>query len=583
MSPFDWILVLVLNGSIIGYGLYLSRDVKTSSDWFLAGRRLPWWLVGVSMYATVIDSSDLVADSGWTYSSGFRVFVMNWVGISGGWILAAFFIVLPMYRVGMYTNAEYLEARFGVAARVIGALVQVQYRTSILATISMTMYLTLKIVCDWGEAAWLAVAVISILATIYTALGGLRSVAVTDALQFCVMSVAALILWTVVWQTVGGFDGIREKLAAHDKELPNQLLHVGHDHLETEDVQDATEDTIARKQLLGGEFFPAEGRITRRTPAWIYIIAMLILGSAYSVVNQTQSMRMFGARSEWDLKMCASVAGIALIVMSFFNLSMGVMGRALYPDPMMIPGNDHDGVYPHLVTQLSIWGLKGVVVAGILAASFSTYDSIGSALSSLLTRDVYARLIVRSRSDKHYLRVGQWLTPVIIGISFLYIPFLQGEKGMVLVLVSLISAFVVPLFTLYLMGTFTRVHRASGTIGLLVGSLYGIVRLGAVPLAEKYGVVVLPPFLTNPYGAYLYSLLVTAGTMLIVSLFLGWEPKGMLLQPEREGWLRNSQLELQKLNHEPSVPRGTVSRLLPAVLAGLVLLIGLVLSFIVFW
>ena len=188
------------------------------------------------MYATVIDSSDLVADSGWTYSAGFRVFVVNWVGTTSGWILAAFFIVLPMYRVGMYTNAEYLEACYGVSARVIGALVQVQYRTSIVATISMTMYLTLSIVCGWGEGAWWAVAAISILATIYTACGGLSSVAVTDALQFGVMSIAALILWSVVWNTVGGVGGIREKLAAHDPELPGQMLHIGHDHVEQEDV-----------------------------------------------------------------------------------------------------------------------------------------------------------------------------------------------------------------------------------------------------------------------------------------------------------------------------------------------------------
>jgi SSS family solute:Na+ symporter len=62
----------------------------------LAGRSLPWWLVGLSMYATAIDSSDLVADSGGTYTLGFSVFVANWVGVVGGWALAAFFVFLPM-------------------------------------------------------------------------------------------------------------------------------------------------------------------------------------------------------------------------------------------------------------------------------------------------------------------------------------------------------------------------------------------------------------------------------------------------------------------------------------------------------
>ena len=62
MIGWDWSIVCILNGSIILYGLYLSRGTRSTADWFLAGRKLPWWLVGISMYATAIDASDLVAD-----------------------------------------------------------------------------------------------------------------------------------------------------------------------------------------------------------------------------------------------------------------------------------------------------------------------------------------------------------------------------------------------------------------------------------------------------------------------------------------------------------------------------------------
>ena len=141
MGALDWSIVIILNGGTIFYGLYLSRGVRSSADWFLAGRRLPWWLVGLSMYATAIDSSDLVADSGGTYTMGLSVMAANWVGVIGGWALAGFFVFLPMYRIGMYTNAEYLEARFGAAARVLCAFVQVQYRTLVLAIIGTSVFL----------------------------------------------------------------------------------------------------------------------------------------------------------------------------------------------------------------------------------------------------------------------------------------------------------------------------------------------------------------------------------------------------------------------------------------------------------
>ena len=86
------------------------------------------------------------------------------------------------------------------------------------------------------------------------------------------------------------------------------------------------------------------------------------------------------------------------------------------------------------------------------------------------------------------MRVGQWLTPLIIGGSFFYVPFLKG--GMLLFYIDLTSAFVIPLLTLFLMGVLTRVHRRAGLIGLLVGSGYGVLRLVAGPIAETWGIAI---------------------------------------------------------------------------------------------
>ncbi|MCZ6850456.1 MAG: sodium/solute symporter, partial [Planctomycetota bacterium] len=506
MSLFDWVLVLVLNGPIIGYGLLRSRDTKTSADWFLAGRSLSWWVVGLSLYATAIDSSDLVADSGGTYVLGFSYFVTNWVGVVVGWVLAAHFIVLPMYRAGMYTNAEYLEARFGPAARVLSALVQVQYRTLILGIIATTLYLVLAIVCDWGANAWWAVIAIAILATIYTALGGLRSVALTDALQTIVMLVASLVLFWLAWSSIGGWSGLEATLAGHEPGLSDQMLHVGSDTVERTSVAGKSLREIERLLLLGGHYDKEEQVIVKRTPAWLVLTAFLIMGLAYSIVNHTQSMRMFGSRSEWDLKMSVIVASVILMATTFTNLMIGIIGRAMYPDPSLMPLEAslqaRDSIYPLLVRDLTTFGLKGLVVAGVVAAMFSTFDSIGSTLSSLLVRDVYARLIVRDRDDRHYLRMGQWLTPLIIFGSFLYVPFLLQERGMLLFYVDLVGAFVIPLLTLYLMGVFTRVHRRSGAVALAVGVTYGGLRLLAPWVAERWGVAILPQVMLENYGSH---------------------------------------------------------------------------------
>ena len=598
MNSLEWTLVALTNGAIIAFGFWYSRGNQSSVDWFLGGRSLPWWLIGLSMYATAIDSSDLVADSGFTYRIGMAYFVANWVGIVVGWGLASHFVFLPMYRAGMYTNAEYLEARFGVGVRILCALIQVQYRTLVLGIMGETLYLTLHVVVGWDPVtAWAGVVAIAVLAALYTTVGGLRGVAVTDALQFVVMTLAALIIWFFVWDKVGGWEGIETRLAEEDAALPAEMLHIGQDNLERVSVpEDSVPDALSREErvrrqlLLGGELQSANDAsgeavgarvIVRRTPAWLVSLAFVIMGIGYSIVNHTQSMRMFGARNEWHLKMSVVVASLAMLSMSFINLTMGIMGRALYPDQTVLPDGRQDAIYPYLVSQFETVGLKGLVVAGILAASFSTYDSIGSSLSALVTRDVYARILRRDADDRHYLRVGQWLVPIIIAISFFYLPFLKS--GMLMFYLELTSAFVTPLLTLFLMGALTRVHRSSGAIGLAVGAGYGVFRLFAVPVAENYGVAVLPAWAANTYAAYPISIALTSGSMVVVSLVRGWQPAGTPLRGENTAWLRSSQEALQTVSGPEAVRVRGAAGWLPSLLTLGVVGIGLYLSYVVFW
>jgi SSS family solute:Na+ symporter len=588
MSLTDWLIVILLNGPIIVYGLVRSRETKTSADWFLAGRSLPWWMIGLSLYATAIDSSDLVADAGGVYTLGMSFFVINWVGVVIGWVVAAQFVFLPMYRLGMYTNAEYLEVRFGPWARVISVLVQVQYRTLVLGIIAYTLYLVLRIVCAWpSHVCWWAVALIALISAIYTALGGLKSVAITDALQSVVMVVAAVVLFLVVWNNVGGWAGLEAKMETADPDLAEQMLRIGHETVKTEVsatvLARLSPEQIESRLLVGGHYDEDRGVIERRTPAWLVSVAFLIVGLSYSIVNHTQSMRMFAARSEWDLKMSVVVACAILLVTAFANLMIGIMGRAIYPDPTAMAGLDEalqkpDAIYPLLISQLDLFAFKGVVVAGILAAAFSTFDSIGSTLSSLLVRDVYARLMVTDQDDHHYMRVGQWLTPLIIFGSFAYVPFLQ--QGMVLFYLDVVGAFVVPLLTIYLMGVSTRVHRTSGTVALLVGAAYGVLRLLAPTVAQEYGIAVLPPIMVDNFASYPLSMAITAGTMVVFSMVAGWQPSGDLLHVEEGGWLRASQQQVQAIETTQMRPR---SDAIPILLSLAVIGIGLVLSFVVFW
>ena len=582
MTAWDWLLVVVLNGAVIAYALARGRETATSADWFLAGRTLPWWIIGLSLYATVIDSTDLVIDAGGTYTQGLRLLVINWVGVVGGWYLMANHIALPMYRRGMFTNAEYLEFRFTPLARAASVLVQVLYRTAVLGMIGRSLYLTLTVICNWNSSlAWSVVAAIALLATLYTMVGGLRSVAVTDALQSLVMVAASMIMFALVWMSVGGWQALERRLEGAGPGTSEQSLRIGSDRVRVESTAGMTPVEIERQQLLGGKVDPVARTISFRTPAWLVCLSLIIAGLAYAVVNHTQSMRMFGARSEWDLRLSVVLSSAILIVVTFLNLAQGVLGRALYPDLAHLPVPEAvrgtaDAIFPLLVREHTVAGLRGIVVAGILAASLSTYDSIGSTLSALITRDVYARLWVKDRDDRHYLTVGRWLTPLIVFGSFLYVPLLERQT-MIEVYLNIVSSFVVPLLTIYLMGTFTRVHRHSGSVGLVVGVAYGLWSLVAPSLATRAGVVILPPALMDASTTGPMCLLVTAISMLAYSYWRGWYIPSAAVASEATGWLRRSQLQIG--DQESRSDTSSVARWI-----GLsVVALGLVLSGLVLW
>jgi SSS family solute:Na+ symporter len=585
MTFIDWSIVILLNGAVIVYALLRGRETKTSVDWFLAGKTLPFWVVGLSLYATLVDSADLIADTGGAYSLGTRLFVPNLVGVIGGWFILAHFVAVPMYRRGMYTNAEFLESRFGVGARVISVLVQVLYRTVMIGMISTAIYLMLTVVCDWeSRTAWAGVVVVALVATIYTMSGGLKSVAITDALQGIVILIAAITIFFTVSEKVGGWDGLEQKINSHDPELAHQVLHIGSDYKTVIDTNKeySSNEELERAIQIGGEYDEENGSLTRTTPAWIIILSFIIVGFAYSIVNHTQSMRLLGSKSEWHMKMAIVPAGLLLIVITYLSLGLGVMGRGIYPDPETLPGGKTDNIFPELLKQFGSRGFTGLVVAGVFAAAFSTYDSIGSTLSSLLTRDIYARLIVKDRDDKHYLAVGRWLTPLIIFGSFIYVPLLLKE-GMIFTYLKVVGAFVVPLLTVYVLGTFTRVHRSSAMLALVLGVLYGLVALNAEKLAIKNDVWLLPSSFMDSYVTALVGCLVTALTMFLVSIIRGWTPReDLFIDPDlSDGWLATSQNEItQKLVSDDPVHHNFT---LPVILGLLVWSIGLILTFFVFW
>lgn len=470
MNWTGWILALGLNAAIVAAGWLRAKRPRSAVEWQLAARKLAWPAVGLSLFATAIDSGDFVAVVGGAYQFGIAYLSTWWLGIPIGWLLATGVILVPIYRAGFFTNAEYLEARFGPAMRLIGALVQIQQRTHVMGNMAFSLFLLLGATTGWGSNAWWLVIGLAALAAIYTASGGLRAVVATDSMQTVMIVIASGVLWWIVWSGVGGWQALRQRLAAIDAGLPERVLSY-------------------------------DGLSGPGAPIVLVLFGWICVHAAYCIVNHSQAMRLLGARSEWDMRAAAAVASGVLIAVMWCNVSLGVAARALYPDLGHV-----DAAFPKLFVDHLDGGLAGLVLAGVLAACLSTYDSIGSALGAVFTRDVFCRFLAPNAGEGAILAATRAASVVCIALSFLYLPFL-GE-GMVAFYLRLSSVAIVPLATVFAVGVLTRAHRDSGVAGILAGLAYGAFSM----LGDRFDWP-FPEWATSVWWSYLWAVVVTGAAM----------------------------------------------------------------------
>ena len=549
MTAIDWFIVVALNTLVFGFAAVWSLKTKSDVDWFLGGRNLPFWLIGMSMFATSVDGGEYVAINGVTYRDGMSMLVGPIFGVGVGGIIAAFVVVPTMYRAGFFTNAEYLETRFGLSVRVISVLVQIQYRTAVLAMIAVALHLMLTEVAELeASPAWIVIAVLALATTLYAAWGGLRTVAATDFLLGIIMLAATLTLWFAISNEVGGWSGAQQALIQQEGvETTSALLRVG----------------VQRE----GASSPIVG-----------VLGWILIATGYFIVNHTQTMKLMGARSLWDLQMSV-VVGVSLIMISgYFSSTLGIFGRAL------MPGLDRpDMIYPQLVDRYLASGMKGLVVAGVLASAVSTFEGIGAALSALFTRDIYARLIVKAASDKHYLTVSRMATVFFVALSFIYVPFILYSSSIVDFFVRITSVFVTPLLTVYLVGVLTKADRRSALVGLVIGSVYGLAAIMLGETVDSPGL--LPAWFTEKFATYLWSTLITSLSMLMASVFFSGRPQKTITPAATPGWLFRSQNRMDEIRNSHSLAghHGISWWYRPELWAAVVLLVVAYRVFVVLW
>lgn len=432
----DHVIVALYLAAMLGMGVYFVRREKGGSGFFSGGHRLPWWALGMSLFATGASAISLMTMPGKSYSGDWTYFFISIAAVIC--LPLSVYLVAPLVRkLGITTSGEYLERRFGYTARVVGSTI---YSTNqVLGRMAPILFLpSLALAAITGVDVWIWIVGIGVVTTLYTFMGGLAAVVWTDTVQGFVMVLtvtACLVL--LLLQLNGSPAEWWAQLASADKT----------------------------------RVFDWRWDITLPT-SWLILISTVFI-SLGGIGDQNYVQRVQAAKSLRETRLAvATQLGVAVPL----NALLFGLGSLLYlyyrQHPVQVdPLGKADAVYPFFAAQHLPPGLAGLVVAALLAASMSTVSSAMCSVANLGVDDFLRRLRPRT-TDREALVVGRWLTVTVGGLGIggaLYLATTDSKSiwDLALAISGLILNGIVGFFGLGLLTR--RAHEIGALIGVAAG------------------------------------------------------------------------------------------------------------------
>ncbi len=380
-TTFDIVAFLayfVLVGSV---AVLVSRRERKAADYFLAGRSLPWWLIGISLIASNISTEHFVGMAGSAVDFGLAIASYEWMAAITLVIVARWFLPRLLAN-GITTMPEYLERRFDARSRTwLAIYMLLAYVFVAMATVLYSGGLALQTIFDmplgWG------ITILAVFAGAYTAYGGLKAVVWSDLIQGVMLVLGGALTTVLALRAIGGWDGLMSE--AGDKF--HMVLPLNHSELPWFAV------------FFGG---------------------LWIANLFYWGCNQFITQRALGAKNVVQGRYGVIFAAYIKLVIPFIIVIPGLVAAALYADDLA----RSDMAYPLLIQRLLPSGLTGLMFAALLAAIMSSLDSMLNSAATIFTIDIYQRRVQPDSSQSRLIAVGRMSTVVFLLIAAAWSPVL---------------------------------------------------------------------------------------------------------------------------------------------------------------
>jgi len=483
MHTLDWIVVALYFTAIGGVAWYAIRqDRGTTDDYFLAGRNLGWFVIGASIFASNIGSEHLVglAGSGCTDGVALAHYELHaWCLLVLGWVFVPFYA-----RSQVYTMPEFLERRFSATSRYV------------LSIISLVAYVLTKIAVgvfaggivfrtlmpearlEIGglvlDAFWIGSILAIVLTGAYTVIGGLRAVAYTEAMQTVVLVVGSALVTVFGLRALGGWGELRTILGSDAFNLWKPLIPEG--------VEGTWEPVLEAGRMawyFNGDF------------PWLgMLLCAPIIGLWYWCTDQYIVQRTLGAPNQREARRGSIFASALKLLPVFIFIIPGMIGVALAQSGRSVPMQDAligsngevlvgqcQAAFPLMVQTVLPVGVRGLVVAGLLAALMSSLAGVFNASSTLFTMDLYSKFKPQA-SQQQLVWIGRIATTAMVLIGLAWVPVIQGAQGLYYYLQSVQGYLGAPIFVVFFFGVFWKRLNGKGCLAaLVVGFALGLFRL----------------------------------------------------------------------------------------------------------
>ena len=436
MKTLDWTIVIAFLVANLVLGAVLGRRVSSAREFHLGSSATPWWAVGMSVAATYVSALSFLGAPAWAYSEG-----LSALAIHLNYPLVIFLVItffLPFfYNSGVASIYEYQERRFGPASRSVMSSIFLLTQALTTGAILYATALVLDFVSGIGILP--SILLITVVALIYTALGGMLAVIWTDVFQAVVLFTGALV--------IGGV--LLANLPAPLTEVLAGLKAQGRLNVAVTDLD-----------------------ITRSTTIWSGVIAMTLFHMTVYGANQMMVQRTLGARTIGGAKKAYLLMGFAAVPIYCLFFFVGVLCFAFYRGRTFENPNE---IILNFAAEAGIPGLVGILSAAVLAASMSTLSSAFNSLATVSMVDFWQRYVRPDMADEDALRLTRWFTigwaVLIVFPALLY----AGSQGSILETLSKVGSFFVGAkLGMYALGFFSK-HTTEK--GLLVGVVAGFAAL----------------------------------------------------------------------------------------------------------